>query len=396
MAPSQYVKFGETAAVLTGLPTAAGSYFLINARQTGFYRVDYDSGLRTDIVNQLKTDHTKINEESRSSFVDDSFALARRLSIPETSAMDTTLYLYKELFPNPWLAALKHIRYANRILRNYALYTNFRTYVIKQVEPIYNQTSWQVIDMESPLYQIFRGEIVQSACLFGYTACLERARQYYVTYSANPAVNSIPADYLRTVLCVGVNEGQHADWTMVYDQYTSRIASPIREERFAYLYGVACSPDTNWLQKFLDDIVGGVTIASRDQNQALTYLTQNNIGVQLVWNYLDSNWNTVPSSIGKFTALRNVISTFYDAAGLALFDAFVAKYPASTDSTAQQYIQDRLIIQQNIDWITANEQSLATWLGQQVPLGTMKLSAAFAMSPIDHVFANSGSSHAYE
>jgi hypothetical protein len=357
--------------------------------------VDYDSGLRTDIVNQLKTDHTKIHEESRSAFVDDSFALARRLIIPETSAMDTTLYLYKDLFPNPWRVALKHIRYANRILRNYPLYTNFRTYVMKQIEPIYNQTSWQVVDMESALYQIFRGEIVQSACLFGYTACLERARQYYATYSANPAVNSVPADYLRTVLCVGVNEGQQPDWTMVYDQYTSRKASPIREERFAYLYGVACTSDANRLRSFLDDIVGGVKIASRDQSRALSYLTQNNVGVQIVWNYLDSSWNTVPSSIGRYTALRNVISTFYDAAGLASFDAFVAKYPASTETAKREYIQDRLIIQQNIDWITANEQSLATWLGQQVPLGSMKLSAAFAMSPSDHVFADSGLSHAH-
>jgi hypothetical protein len=182
---------------------------------------------------------------------------------------------------------------------------------------------------------------------------------------------------------------------MVYDQYTSRKASPIREERFAYLYGVACTSDANRLRSFLDDIVGGVKIASRDQSRALSYLTQNNVGVQIVWNYLDSSWNTVPSSIGRYTALRNVISTFYDAAGLASFDAFVAKYPASTETAKREYIQDRLIIQQNIDWITANEQSLATWLGQQVPLGSMKLSAAFAMSPSDHVFADSGLSHAH-
>jgi aminopeptidase N len=389
MRPSHYIRLGETSTTITGVPTSNGAWFVINARQTGFYRVDYDVGLRADIVRQLRLDRTRIHEESRSQLVDDSFALARTLIINETLAMDTTLYLSSEVTPNPWLSALKHIGYADPILRHYALYPSYSAYVVQQLVPVYDLIGWQVIDMESALYQELRSSIVRSTCLYGHAACLDAARQLFVTYSANPDVNSVAADYLPTVLCVGVSEGSRPEWNMVNGQYQNRRTSQMRDERYAYLYGLACSKDLPTLDGFLNDIIGGVQIAVRDQNQALTYLIQNNLGRSLVWTYLDGNWNTVPSTISKLTALRSVISTFYDAAGLASFDAFVAKYPASTQSTQEQYFQMRLIIQQNIDWITANEQSLATWLGQQVLRSTVKLSAAFAMSPVDRSFGDS-------
>ena len=43
------------ATTLTGLPVGAGEWFMINANQMFFYRVDYDGNTRNNIVNQLLT-----------------------------------------------------------------------------------------------------------------------------------------------------------------------------------------------------------------------------------------------------------------------------------------------------------------------------------------------------
>ena len=46
------------AITIDGVPTTPGDWIMINVKQSGFYRVDYDSFLRDDIVAQLNTDYT--------------------------------------------------------------------------------------------------------------------------------------------------------------------------------------------------------------------------------------------------------------------------------------------------------------------------------------------------
>ena len=48
------------ATTLLGVPDRG--WFMINVKQMFFYRVDYDNDTRTDIVNQLLTDHTVSRE----------------------------------------------------------------------------------------------------------------------------------------------------------------------------------------------------------------------------------------------------------------------------------------------------------------------------------------------
>jgi hypothetical protein len=383
MAPSQYIKFGQTTATLTGVP-ADGNWLMINARQLSFFRVDYDNIMRNDIVNQLIADFTKIPPESRAQFIDDSFALSRTLAISETLAMDTTQYLHDELEPNSWVAAIKHLGYARRILRN-ALWLNlFNTYVLDRIVPVYNQTAWIIDTVESPLYALFRGDIVFNTCVLGWEECQTTARGLYNTYKANPDTNSVPPDQLPTVLCTGVSEGGSTDWSIVWDQYQKRRPSPIREERYAYLFGLACSFDTIWQERYLNYIIRGELIDARDQNTALGYMVKSNVGLPIVWNYLDNSWGTVPSGINKFNALRAIVGTLYDQNGLDQFDAFVSKNPAQSQWELENYIQFRLIIVQNMDWYAANEASLSEWLvahTKDVAIDKANIGASLGMNP---------------
>ena len=53
------------------------------------------------------------------------------------------------------------------------------------------------------------------------------------------------------MLCVGVYEGTEADWQLSFDQYLARQNSQIREERYAYLYGSACTNDNALLDRLV-------------------------------------------------------------------------------------------------------------------------------------------------
>jgi aminopeptidase N len=58
------------------IPSSASDLVKLNKGQTGYYRVKYSENLRTQLVEQLNTDHTVFEELDRTGLIDDSFNLA--------------------------------------------------------------------------------------------------------------------------------------------------------------------------------------------------------------------------------------------------------------------------------------------------------------------------------
>lgn len=365
--PGFWIRYGQSSTTITGLSTNAADWFMINTNQLGFYRVNYDEALRRQIVLQLNINPSLIPAESRAQFVDDSFSLSRTLDIPATWAMDSTQYLGLERTFNAWDAALKHLRYFDRLLQPLFSYSKFRLYNVNTLRPLYDDLGWNYVDMENPLQQLLRREAIANTCYYGLSECVTQAQQLYATFKANPDNHGINPNNLPTVLCVGVNFGDGSDWSLVFEQYQKRRNSIFYEERYAYLFGLACSSDTVWQDRLLNYIVRGELIEIRDQNQALNYMTLSRVGMPIVWNYLDNSWTTVPSTINKLARLRNIILTFGDSSGSIRFNNFVGKYPPTSQSDLESYRQMDLLILENIDWMTANQDELSDWFDAQVP-----------------------------
>jgi aminopeptidase N len=228
-----WIPFGETS---TDITPGNVDWFMINAKQFSFYRVQYDSALLSDIVNQLLDDKWAIPVESRAQLIDDTFSLARSLVIPLEQAMNTTQYLGTEMLYNPWGVALKHLLYIDTLVFKQLWRSNYLAYMVSLLYPVYNNLGWNYAEVESPLQQFLRRDVILQTCFYGNVECREEARSQYATYIVNPSVNSVLSNNLPTVLCVGVSEGSSTDWSTVFEQYRNRILSPIREERYAYFW----------------------------------------------------------------------------------------------------------------------------------------------------------------
>jgi aminopeptidase N len=365
--PSTYLNIGENSQpqTLTGLPTSG--WFVLNPNQNFFYRVNYDSNTRAAIVQQLIDDNTQISFETRSQFMDDSFSLSRSLVIAETEAMEVTKYLNTEAQYNPWNVALKHIGYADKILQTYSWYSSFQSYILSLTQPVYTSLGWDYTTDETPQEQLLRQRVSTATCYLGDSECQTTAQALFDTYVADPDVNSVNPNSLPLVLCTGIGQGFDSDWVMAFNQYQARRTSPFNDERYAYLYGMACTTDDNWITTYLNYIVRGVEIYTRDQTTALNYLVMSNSGRSHVWQYFHNSWTSVPSTISKFTILRNIVSTWSTQADLNNFLDFVAIYPPSSDSQRELFVQMELIIRQNIDWVTANADDLQQWLADNAP-----------------------------
>lgn len=70
------------------------------------------------------------------------------------------------------------------------------------------------------------------------------------------------------------------------------------------------------------------------------------------------------------------------------FNAFVETYPPSNESQRNLLVQMNLLIQQNIDWITANADEIEQWLATQLPLvdgSVQQVSAPLPVLPMAYL-----------
>lgn len=195
----------------------------------------------------------------------------------------------------------------------------------------------------------------------------ERILKDLISQRVTSVVTSVDPNNLPTVLCVGVNEGTATDWQLSFDQYMARKSSQIREERYAYLFGCACTSDPALLDRLLTELE--TNVASRDRNRLAQYLSQTAYGGQILYNYLDANWNSLPGGISRMTQLRNVAMGFSTQAQLDELYAFKARHPPASQSETTSYTNLILDVEANVQWVQTEGPALEQWLLAHQPAG---------------------------
>jgi aminopeptidase N len=347
---------------LTGLPVGFNDWFMVNPKGRMFYRVHYDDLSRQAIVNQLETNPRAIEGQTKTQFIDDTFTVAKAGLIPATEAMATTTFLADEFTYNPWYPAVKHFQYIQRIIMRESWYSSYRSYVLSLTTPVYSALGWTYYDYETPLEQYLRRDMISLTCSFGGLDCFDASIAQYYLARNDTTKDVVDPNSLPTVLCSGIQTFAN-NWNMWMTEYTSRKSSQVREERYAYLFGLSCTNLRANLNAYMTALIGD-GIATRDKNTAAGYLALNDIGAVLMWDYLDNNWLSTAFS-GKFTTLTTITNGFSSQAGLDQLRLFIERHPATSQSEINSYDQMILNVQQNIQWLQNNTDGLADWLSSK-------------------------------
>lgn len=90
---------------------------IVNVREVGYYRVNYDVKNWGLLINQLMEDHTSIDPINRAQILDDALDLSRAGLLNYSISLNTTLYLVKEEDYVPWEAATSSFGFLDVMLR---------------------------------------------------------------------------------------------------------------------------------------------------------------------------------------------------------------------------------------------------------------------------------------
>ena len=118
---------------------------VLNVKQTGFYRVNYDQGNWGLIAVKLLTNHSSIDTMNRAQLLDDAFNVAKAGLLDYRLALDLTLYLGREEDYLPWQAALTNLDYLAKMLRRTAGYGAYLSYILSAVEPLYARLGYDEV-----------------------------------------------------------------------------------------------------------------------------------------------------------------------------------------------------------------------------------------------------------
>ncbi|XP_014296929.2 putative aminopeptidase-2 [Microplitis demolitor] len=308
-------------------------WYIINVQQVGFYRVNYETDNWINLVDALKSKNFGgIPEINRAQIIDDLLHLARADYISYDLALRGTTYLIKEENHLPWRSFFSTVRFLIDRFDGHDVGTLLKEYVLKLIEPIYQQLGFEDKFNDTELHKLNRQLILSWACQFGHAHCIDKAKQIFSIWRAMEFY--ISPDSKPAILCTALKHGTYDDWQFLWEQYR---ASNFESEKVLILSALGCTQNKTAINKYLN-----IAISSDGS------IRNQNIGNVFLSVYSAEKYG-VDASIEFFTTNYEAIYKFYKSWGPVanIFSNIAVKI-----STEDQ-------IQKLISFVLSNEKKLA-------------------------------------
>lgn len=172
------------------LINSINDWFIVNYKQTGFYRVNYDNSSWHTLIDKLNSKSFEdIHVLNRAQIIDDLFNLARANYVEYDLLIKALAYLENETNHLPWKAFFNGLSYIYRRFEqpeNLNEKKNFQEdlnkYVLKLLSKIYNNVGFSERDDDSFLNKLNREMILQWACKLNKTECIQKSVDLFATW----------------------------------------------------------------------------------------------------------------------------------------------------------------------------------------------------------------------
>ncbi|XP_076080855.1 aminopeptidase N-like [Mytilus galloprovincialis] len=357
-------KDGEDVEIINALSgESMDSWYLGNVMQYGYYRVNYPESNWQKLIQQSKTDLTKIHPIHRAQIINDAWNLAKSGDLRMNIALQTVEYLSTEENVLPFWAASGELSYVDGMLERTALYGNFSKFMKATYTNPFNKLGMENSG-SSHLEIYLRRTVVAHACKYGHEVCIENSRKLFKELmETTDGTNPIDVNLRSTVYCIAIRYGTVEEWDFAYKKYkTSNVAT----EKAALLISLSCSRDVWVLSRFLGYTLMPEEIRKQDAVFIIVYISRNAIGRSLVWDFFRGNWDVIFKQYGggsfSFSHLiTGITAKFNTEFQLQSVRSFKDSVP-DLGSGARAFQQSIEKINFNIKWIAKNYKIVQDWL----------------------------------
>ncbi|CAF0929907.1 unnamed protein product, partial [Brachionus calyciflorus] len=341
------------------------TFILANMDAFGFFRINYDEFNWNRIKNQLLTNFKAIPSRMRSQLISDIFSLAQINRLESSKAFEFVEYLSKETEYIPWYLFQLKLSFYFDMVESSEIYGEFRSYILKLIEPIYKKIGWLDTNEDSWLNKKLRSLIISLACRLDYEDCVEKSIKSYKEWMKNEAINNIPKNLRSSVYCTAIKFGTYSEWLFASIQYDKETDSNAKRD---LQKAMSCSKE-KWIQlKYLNDQLNLNKTRKQDGLFGVRYSASNLYSNKVTWEFIRNNWNTLIDRYGSSMSFAYIVSDisakFNTVNDYNEFITFFGNVSAHT-ATRQVKISNETI-RANIKWMQNNYEKLKKWFQIQI------------------------------
>ncbi|XP_072390179.1 aminopeptidase N-like [Diabrotica undecimpunctata] len=260
-------------------------WLLLNIQRGGFYRVNYDDTLWSNIIDALHNDveRESIDSLDRAQLVDDIFHIARIGKVSYSKAFELANYLRKEPSFYPWMSANREFIYQMDMVdeKTSKLLTRFILEIIMEAFP-------ENTEYVTHVDKLKQAAITGMKCKLEEEGCLALAKKQFDDFRDK---NILPELSIQdAVFCYGLKKSDQLqdDYTFLLNVLKSTQSSALTN---SILIALGCMEDEKLLKSYLDlTLDPKIFIRKQDFQVVFNAVYFNNkVGVSAALDFLEKN-----------------------------------------------------------------------------------------------------------
>jgi puromycin-sensitive aminopeptidase len=334
------------------------AWIKFNAGQAGVYRVCYSASLLSKLRKGLEQQSLQ-DPVDRLGLENDCFALARAgllptpqvLSLLQAYRQETNYTVWADLIHNN-LSDLYHM------LMLTPLKPSFRQFGVNLLSLIADKVGWEAKDDEDHLASLLRSLVIPQLGSYGHRPTIQEACRRFARFVATGFKSGLSPDLRGGVYALAVAHGGVLAYEAILELY--EIAE-LHEEKVRCLRVLGKTPDPLLLERTMDFAFSDA-VRGQDVFLVVSGVATNPAGTQLVWDYLQKNWNTIVSRFGgTFLISRLVQCTAYFASESKAdeVEQFFTKNKAPGAERAVSQSVEK--IRSNAAWLKRDQVAIEQW-----------------------------------
>ncbi|XP_075230574.1 aminopeptidase N-like [Lycorma delicatula] len=367
--PKHWLK-KEREITLTDLHLSSSEWIIFNIKETGFYRINYDTK-NWELLTQQLLDSTKFKEIgviNRAQLIDDALNLARAGVLNYSMAFNLTKYLSSELEYFPWKSAFTAFDYLDSMLCKTSVYDRFKAYLLELMTVLYEDTGFMDSLSDSQLRVYKRVEVLKWACALGHEDCVRNAVTQFQNWRSSPHPdknNPISPNLKATVYCTALRVGGQAEWDFAWQRY---LKSNVGSEKSLLLNAMGCTREPWMLTRYISwAMLPNSGIRKQDATSVFAAVSSNVIGQPIVFNFIRDHWPLINDYFGSSmftlnTLLRVSTTRMNNKHELRNLKEFAREQRADLESVSKVVEQVIENVETNVDWYHNNYKQIIEWL----------------------------------
>eukprot|EP00096_Caligus_rogercresseyi_P010039 TRINITY_DN3536_c0_g1_i1.p1 TRINITY_DN3536_c0_g1~~TRINITY_DN3536_c0_g1_i1.p1 ORF type:complete len:884 (-),score=271.03 TRINITY_DN3536_c0_g1_i1:95-2746(-) len=344
-----------------------GEWLKFNVDQRGYYRVNYAPEDWKAFSDLLLISPDSMSNSDKTGLLNDAFSLAKStgdylsMKIP----LELSGFLKKERALAPWTCAMDEFIFLNSIFRSVEdIRTGLFTFQRDLLSDLYADLGWNDESGTHDVKQL-RKRALALSCRIGHPHCISTAKKLFLEWKDS---GKEPVPNFKALVCrYGLPEDSQS-WTWLLDLFKSEKNA---QRRDILLLGLCSSKSPEILKNFLEISKDEEIVRRQDYFTALSYMSRNPVGQEIVWNFLRNEWEYLVDRFslndrifGRF--LSTATSQFSTEERLQEIKDFFSKYPEA--GAGENYRKIALEnVKNNIQFIAKHSEPIRSWLEENSP-----------------------------